>query len=80
MRGMSKPCVVDLISKADDVFGDVVPIPALPVDGNIFWACAFAVTKNAINSERYFDFIKTVLLMMIYYFASTVPQVCGMSQ
>ena len=36
MREMSKPCVVDLISRAEDAAGDVVPIPALPVEGKVF--------------------------------------------
>jgi hypothetical protein len=33
---MSIPFAVDFISRIEDTFGVVVPIPALPVDGKIF--------------------------------------------
>src|ERR1043165_8146161 len=39
MRGINSPLVVDLISRSDEAFGVVVPIPALPVDGKVF-VCA----------------------------------------
>ena len=39
MRGISNPLEVDLISKSDEELGVVVPIPAAPVEGNVFvWA------------------------------------------
>jgi hypothetical protein len=36
--GMSRPFELETISRIDDALGVVVPIPALPVDGNIFCA------------------------------------------
>ena len=39
--GISKPCVVDFISKTEDASGASVPIPALPDGGKMF--CAIVV-------------------------------------
>jgi len=36
IRGIKTPFVVDFTSSKEDEFGDVVPIPAAPVDGKIF--------------------------------------------
>ena len=52
IRDMRRPFDVELISKSEEAFGIVVPIPAAPVDGNVF-VCACtenaAENKNAVN-------------------------------
>ena len=63
--GGSNPCVVDCISNNDDACGASVPIPALPVEGNVF-VCAFVFCNDkkmidAIKNnpgKKYFVFIK----------------------
>jgi hypothetical protein len=45
IRGISRPFVVLTISSIAEALGDVVPMPALPVAGNMF--CAWA--DKAIN-------------------------------
>ena len=58
IRGTSIPCVVDFISKIAAAFGAVVPMPALPVVGNVF-VCAFviAAVKAEIQRDRIIFFI-----------------------
>ena len=51
MRGIRIPLVVDFISNNDEALGDVVPIPALPVAGNVF-VCAVATIETAIKIIR----------------------------
>jgi hypothetical protein len=52
MRGISKPFVVDLISNMEDALGVVVPIPALPVAGNVFWVCALIMQRTLSDIRR----------------------------
>ena len=44
-REINIPFDVEFISSKEDVFGDVVPIPAAPLDGKVFWAFNFAQKK-----------------------------------
>ena len=47
IRGIKIPFVVDFTSNKEDVLGVVVPIPAAPVEGNVFvCACAFEKSKQ----------------------------------
>ena len=50
IRGMSIPCVVDFISRSEDAFGVVVPMPALPVEGNVL-VCALPVAHKKIAAQ-----------------------------
>ena len=49
--------MVDFISSMEEAFGVVVPIPALPVEGNVF-VCGYALClieiadKKNINTKR----------------------------
>jgi hypothetical protein len=36
MRGISTPFVVDFTSRMEELFGAVVPMPALPEEGKVF--------------------------------------------
>ena len=45
IRGVSIPFVVLLISSADEEAGAVVPMPALPVTGNVF--CALEINESS---------------------------------
>ncbi len=57
MRGGRKPCVVDFNSSMDDASGVVVPIPALPLEGNVFCACNVHAQKQT-NKIVYIFFIQ----------------------
>jgi hypothetical protein len=53
MRGISKPFVVLVISIKEDAFGVIVPIPALPVVGNVFvWASRERTAKKDNKMRR----------------------------
>jgi len=53
IREINKPCVVDLISNAEEASGAVVPMPALPVEGNIFvWAGKFFEIREIKIDKR----------------------------
>src|SRR5215471_16717460 len=56
MRDISKPFEVDLISSSEDAWGVVVPIPAAPVAGKMFCACALIIprTLNDISRKVFF--------------------------
>jgi hypothetical protein len=43
--------VVDLISNADEAFGVIVPIPALPDEGKTF-VCAWRFAQNIFSSKK----------------------------
>jgi len=62
IRGISIPCVVLFISRMEDALGVVVPIPALPVAGNVF-VCEYVPTTNAVNSD-----VATRFLFIVFYF------------
>ena len=56
IRGISIPCVVLFISRMEDAFGVVVPMPALPVAGNVF-VCEYVPMIKAVNravASRFF--------------------------
>ena len=57
--GISIPCVVDFISRSEDAFGVIVPMPALPVDGNVFVCAWIACIQNVAdaNTNRFIFFI-----------------------
>ncbi len=49
-RGTNMPFAVDCISNKADASGAVVPIPALPVAGNVF--CANIFCPSTIRMKR----------------------------
>ena len=62
IRGISIPFVVDFISSNDEAFGDVVPMPAAPVDGKMFCPNENEKQKSAGTKHSRFTFF-----MMIFY-------------
>jgi hypothetical protein len=60
---MSKPFVVLIISISEDAFGVAVPIPALPLDGNVFWACDEPVIHTSIGKQ-----INFIIVFILFYF------------
>ena len=47
IRGTSTPLDVEVISSNEDLFGDVVPMPAAPVEGKtLVCACKHKLTNN----------------------------------
>jgi hypothetical protein len=50
MREINNPFEVDLISSNDDALGVMVPMPAAPVEGNVF-VCATATNENKVNTK-----------------------------
>ena len=47
MRGKSTPFVVLFTSRSEDAFGELVPMPALPVEGKVF--CALEMKEKIIT-------------------------------
>ena len=52
IRGSRKPLVVDLISSKQEAAGVMVPIPAAPVAGNLFWALLCNTTIPNRDTEK----------------------------
>jgi hypothetical protein len=48
MRGIKTPFVVDFTSRMEEALGVVVPMPALPLEGNVF--CAKEILLKKISS------------------------------
>ena len=61
MRGINKPFVVDFISKSEDAFGAVVPMPAEPVEGKVFVWATITVEKNIPKTPMKSFLIRRVL-------------------
>ena len=64
---INKPFVVEFISSSEDAFGVIVPMPALPVAGNVF-VCACVYRAIAVNVAVASRFFFTVLLLGYYFF------------
>jgi hypothetical protein len=83
MRGANKPFVVDVMSSADEALGDVVPIPALPVAGNVFWLKTDFVKKVIAIRKMCFVFMLeclknySLILMKRFCFSELNPGFCN---
>src|SRR5882672_2119670 len=62
IRGISNPFVVLVISIKEDALGVLVPIPALPLAGNIF--CALSCTRN---KQRKMLSVKITFFIWCYF-------------
>jgi hypothetical protein len=56
--GNKTPFVVDLTSRSDLVFGDVVPIPTGPVAGKVFCAPVLIANTRVVARKNIVLFIK----------------------
>ena len=57
MRVKSTPFVVDLTSNYEDPLGKVVPTPAAPEEGKIFWAVLSLTSTNKMADTSKIFFI-----------------------
>ncbi len=66
MRGISNPFEVLTISSNAEALGVIVPMPALPMPGKMFWATALSAVqiKSSMNAIRIFVPIVFIYLVL----------------
>ena len=66
IRGIKIPFVVDVISSNEDASGVSVPMPALPVDGNVF-VCATVLFINNIDKRTVANNVMTDFMLQTFF-------------